>query len=146
LKKRYVINTNDVEGFSIPGDEDIYVSKLLIDKESVGSKRISMSYFMLKPGKKTEPGIHPCPFDEVYFIVKGKGIVYLGEDSEEYEISTDSVVFIPCGLKHGLKNTGDSNLELLGIFPYQFKNGVNGIYDERIKSWGKSFKFIKDDV
>ncbi len=140
MYKRYVIKTDDVEGFSIPGDEDIYVSKLLIDKESVGSKRTSMSYFMLKPGKSTEPGVHPCPFDEVYFIVKGKGIVYLGNDKEEYEVSANTTVFIPCGLKHGLKNTGKTNLELLGIFAQQFKKGANGIYDERKRIWGTSFK------
>lgn len=143
MKKRYIVKTDEVEGFSIPGDEGIYISKLLIDKESVGSKRIAMSYFILKPGQKSgNLGTHPCPFDEIYFIVKGKGIVYLGE--EEYEIDANTAVFIPCGLKHGLKNTGDTNLELLGIFAYQFKKGVNGIYDERKRLWGTSFKLIKN--
>jgi len=145
IKKRYIVKASEVKRFSIAGQEDIYVSRLLIDKESVGSERMVMSNCTLKPGKRIEPGIHPCPYDEAYYILKGKGILRMGDNNEQYEVCAGTVVFIPCELRHGLENTGTDDLEFLAIFPGQLKPGVNGIYDERKKKWGKSFRLIDEE-
>ena len=139
LKNIFIIKASEVRAFSLEGAEDIYESRLLIDKENVGIETISMSQFTLKPGKKNNPGIHPCPYDEIYYILKGNGILYVDNNEKQYKLYAGTVVFIPCGVKHYLENKGTENLELLGIFPYQLKPGVNKIYDERKKKWGKSF-------
>ena len=62
-KKRLVFNINEVAGFSPAHHEDDFISHMLVDQESVGAERLVMNYFVLKPGKNTDPGSHPKPFD-----------------------------------------------------------------------------------
>ena len=54
--KKLVFNTEDVVGYSSKGLEEIFVSKMLVDQESVGSERLVMNYFILRAGKGMDPG------------------------------------------------------------------------------------------
>jgi mannose-6-phosphate isomerase-like protein (cupin superfamily) len=137
--KEHVFNIKNVANFSPEGYEDAFVSRMLIDNESVGSEKLGMNYFALKPGKKTDQGSHPAPFDEVYYGLRGHGIVYLGESQNAYEIEPDSVVFIPHNTLHYVVNNSPVELEMITIMPGPLKEGVNSIYDERKKKWGRSF-------
>ena len=60
---KYVFNSNNVADFSPAGYEEAFVSRMLIDRDNVGSEKLVMNYFALKPGKKTDQGSHPAPFD-----------------------------------------------------------------------------------
>ncbi len=139
--EKNIINVFNVLGFSPNGEEkDGYQSRLLVDEESVGSKRLVMSHYTLRKGIKNVPAAHYCPYDEIYFILKGNAILYIGEPVEKYYLSPNTAVFIPCGTRHGLKNVGNEDFELLGIFAFPFREGANPIYDERKKQWGKTFR------
>lgn len=140
MSKRRIIKARDVVGFSLKGSEDIFESRLLIDKEIVGSNRIAASHFTLKVGKSIPAGKHACPYDELYYVLRGKAIVTL--DGKEFEIGPDTAVFIPCGTSHSLKNIGEKDFESVNISPLQYKPGINPIYDERKKKWGKTLKLI----
>ena len=52
--------------------------------------------------------------DEIFFIRQGTGLFTLGE--REYPVSTGSIIFIPKGIWHGLKNTGTE--EIATVFGY----------------------------
>jgi len=136
----HVFNIRKVADFSPEGYENAFVSKMLIDSESVGSEKLVMNYFALKPGKKTDQGSHPAPFDEVYYVLRGHAIVYLGESQDAFEIEPDTVVFIPHNTLHYLVNNGPDELEMITVMPGPMQEGVNSIYDERKKKWGSSFK------
>lgn len=142
MKKRYIIKAHDVVGFSTAGNEDVFESRLLIDKEITGSKKLAVTHFTLKPGKSIPPGKHPCPYDEVYYVLRGKAIINL--DGEESEIGPDTAIFIPCGTSHSLRNIGKDDYESVNISPLQYKPGVNPFYDERKKQWGKTLKLITE--
>jgi len=137
--KEHVFNIKNVANFSPEGYEDVFVSRMLIDSESVGSEKLVMNYFALKPGKKTDQGSHPAPFDEVYYVLRGRGIVYLGESQNAYEIEPDSVVFIPHNTLHYVVNNSPDELEMITIMPGPMEEGVNSVYDARKKKWGRSF-------
>ena len=142
MSRKLVFRTKDVAGFSPSGAEDSYVSKLLIDKESVGSTTLVMNHFALKPGKRTEPGHHPEPYDEVYYVLRGSGLLCLGDPPEVFELEPDTVAFIPGGTTHSLENTETEYLELITIMPHQLVEGVNPLYDERRRTWGTSFRLV----
>lgn len=143
MSHKLVFRTRDVAGFSPRGAEDSYVSKLLIDKESVGSTSLVVNYFALKPGKRTEPGgRHPDPYDEVYYVLRGRGLLRLGDPPEVFELEPDTVAFIPSGTAHSLDNTGTEDLELITVMPGQLVEGVNTVYDERRRTWGTSFRLV----
>ena len=144
MTKRRVIRVSNVAGFSPAGAEGKYVSRLLIDEESVGSKNLTMNHFTLSPGQSTYAGSHPPPYDEVYYILRGRGILTLSEpDEARYEMVRDAVAFIPGGTQHRIENTGEEPLEMLTIMPFLPRPDVNALYDERKKAWGTSFREAK---
>lgn len=140
-KKRLVFNVRDVAGFSPAGYEAAFVSHMLVDQESVGSERLVLNYFVLKPGKNTDPGSHPSPFDEIYYILRGQGILYLNGSRESHDLVPDTVCFIPAGTVHSVVNPGSIDLEMVTVMPGPIIEGVNSLYDERKERWGNSFKF-----
>ena len=139
-----VFNAMDVEGYTLSGHEDAFVSRLLVDREGVGSEALIVNHFTLMPGKKTGESPHPEPYDEVYYVLRGSGVVWLGEALEPHDVEPNTVVFIPGGTKHALENTADEDLEVLTIMPRQPVEGVNPIYDERRRAWGTTFRFARD--
>ena len=140
MGKRLAFDARKVVGFSPDGMEDTFVSRMLVDRESVGSETMVANHFTLKPGKTTDAGSHPAPYDELYYVLRGTGIVHLGDPPEATEIRPDSVAFIPNGTTHSLKNTGSEDLELLTVMPAQMVEGGNPLYDARLKAWSTSFK------
>ena len=142
MKRRLVFNANEVEGFSPSGSEGVFVSRMLVDQESVGSQKVVVNNFILKPGKSTEAGSHPAPFDEIYYVLRGSGIVFLGDEREPHEIQPNSYVFIPGGTLHYLVNNGNQDLEMITIMPGPLPEGVNTLYDMRKKTWGASFRLV----
>ena len=145
MSRKLVFNVQDVAGFTPCGSEDSFVSKLLIDNKGAGSNSLVVNHFTLRPGKRTgEAGSHPEPFDEVYYVLAGTGIVYLGDPAQEFQLSSGVVVFIPGGTLHRVVNTGTEDLELLTIMPGELPEGINPLYDERRRVWGKTFKLVSE--
>jgi mannose-6-phosphate isomerase-like protein (cupin superfamily) len=140
MEKGTVAKVSELEGFSLPGDEEKYISKNVVDKENCNSKKIQINHFTLKAGKSIEGGLHPCPYDEIYYILHGYAMLTLGED--KFKIGPDTAIYIPCDTFHKLDNTeGKTDLELLTIWHLPIREGANEIYDARKKEWGgTSFK------
>jgi mannose-6-phosphate isomerase-like protein (cupin superfamily) len=103
-----------------------------------------VNHFILKPGKQSQ-GSHPDPYDELYYVLQGRGILRLGDPPESFELERDTVAFIPAGTMHALNNVGDQDLELLTVMPHQLVEGANPTYDARIKAWGTSFRLADQE-
>lgn len=52
--------------------------------------------------------------DQIFLIAEGVGEAMVGE--ETHEIEEDSLVFVPAGTVHNLRNTGDGDMKLLTIY------------------------------
>ena len=145
MARRLVFNAREVVGFSPPGDENHYVSRLLIDRHSVGSNQLVVNHFTLKPGVRMAGGSHPDPYDEFYYVLRGRGRIHLGEPVQTFEVEPDSVVFIPAGTYHSLENTGTADMEIITAMPEQPEEGANLTYDARLRAWGTSFKLVRKE-
>jgi quercetin dioxygenase-like cupin family protein len=143
VNNRYVFNVMDVAGFSPKGAEDAYVSRMLVDRESVGSNSLTVNHFTLKAGKRTEAGSHPTPFDEFYYVLSGTGWVELGSPPEVFPVRPGTIAFIPRGTDHALRCDERADLELITVMPEQPVPGANSVYDERLKTWGTSFRMVE---
>ena len=136
-----VIRVSDVEPFSPRDTQDIFYSRMLIDNQSAGSEHLVVNEFTLKCGKSSYKGSHPMPYDEVYYVLKGKGFLVLEDDEErKYEIEPGIIAFIPCGVQHHLINSDDEDMVLLTIMHKIPVKGVNSLYDSRIEEWNTSFR------
>ena len=51
--------------------------------------------------------------EEIYFIIKGKGIINI--DNKEKEVEKDDLIVIPKNKFHSIKKIGQDSLELIAI-------------------------------
>ena len=145
MPAQLVFHAQDVQPFSPAGAEAAYESRLLIDPTGVGSTHLLVNHFTLKPGHSTDPGAHPAPYDEIYYVLRGQGRVSLGNPAVDTDLTPDMVVFIPGGTRHALHNPGPADLEIITMMPHAIRPGINGLYDERLRVWGTGFR-LKDEA
>jgi len=83
--------------------------KVMFNPETAGTRymRFSVGYF--SPGQGLNMHIHP-ESEEVYYVVEGRGTVYVGEERRKMEVNKDTAVYIPPGTIHGIRNTGSEEL------------------------------------
>ena len=139
-----VIRTDDIEPFTHPGDP-AYHSQHVLGAETTGRHDLLLNQGTVDARGELGGGNHPDN-DEIYFVVRGQTLVDLGGDpvsgegSSTYRLVPGSVVFIPAGVFHRLRNDTDETLVILTIWPQPAKAGANGIHDERLEPWGTGFR------
>jgi len=143
-KKEKVVKVSEIMGFSPAESGGDYVSRLLIESEGVGSSKLMLVHATLKPSKS--PGhaaVHPAPYDEAYYILRGYGRLEFGEGEEVYDVGPNTAIFIPGDTPHKITNTGTEDLEFLTIWPIMpAEEGINGVFDGRKQEWGTSFRKV----
>jgi len=136
MKKGKVINPSEVKAYVC---DHTYSSKMLMDDLVAGEKAINVNEGTLTAGCSTAGGVHEKA--EIYIVMKGEATLHLGD--ELYDIKPGSIGFIPGGVFHSLDNKSKTDeFVLLTLWP---DANDNGLYHERIKAWGKSFKTINEE-
>ncbi len=83
------------------------VSYLLLSKGQFGSTNLAITW--VEGGPDSEQPLHDHPRNEqVYVIVRGRGVMKAGE--EEQEVRAGTMVLIPPSTSHAIRNTGDEPL------------------------------------
>ncbi len=135
MAKGTIVKTFDVKNFKTG---DAYSSRMLLDNTNSQSEKMQVNYGTLAAGANLLPAGKHDDYDEIYIITKGKCRLEL--DGQWHDVAAGDVIFIPRGVKHGLDNTGETQpVELYAILPFTPKPGQSGVYDSRIKAWGKSY-------
>ncbi|WP_084351004.1 cupin domain-containing protein [Millisia brevis] len=70
-------------------------------------------------------GLHSHEAAEVYHVLTGTGSVHLA--GAEQPVRAGSMVFIPSGCTHGIRNTGESDLEFFYVY------AADSMEDERTR-------------
>lgn len=83
------------------------VSYLLLAPGQFGSDRMAITMVHCEPGSEQPMHSHPDA-DQVYVIVAGRGLMRVDQDAEAVEPGT--LVFIPRGSEHAIRNTGTERL------------------------------------
>ena len=107
-------------------DQGKFRWKYIADSTQMKSHGLSCGVLFLPPGE--ELSLHHHSPQEIYIIRRGEGLLISSLITKK--VFKDSFVYIPKNFEHGLKNTGEEELELLWIFPtdcweeveYIFKN------------------------
>jgi len=94
----------------ISGDKVILREMLHRDKGDF-SIRYSLAHAKLPTGKTSTP--HRLKTSEVYYILKGKGIMSINKESRE--VRAGDTIYIPPHALQYIKNTGKTALEFLCI-------------------------------
>jgi len=83
------------------------VSYLLLTKGQFGSGNLSITWVEGVPGSEQPVHAHP-ENEQVYVIVRGRGVMKVGDEGQE--VGPGTLVFIPPATGHAIHNTGDEPL------------------------------------
>lgn len=80
--------------------------QVFVDRQISGSNNLAAGLVMLPP-KQNQPqsSRHPLT-EEVYYIVKGRGLIELGEDT--IAVEEGAVIYVPRDTDHRMLNTGET--------------------------------------
>lgn len=92
------------------------VAKMVMDSSFLESM-LFFAHALLPPGNRLEE--HIDPYEEIYFILKGCGLMRVGRD--ERDVKEGDAIWIPAGDIHSLKNTGNENTAIIVIAAYPIR-------------------------
>jgi quercetin dioxygenase-like cupin family protein len=67
------------------------------------------AHAVLKSGREIEA--HVDPYEEVYYLLSGRGVMTVGE--ERQEVAAGDAIWLPYGVPHSLLNDGDEDCVIL---------------------------------
>lgn len=144
MAKGRVVKIENVMPFSPPEFRGEYVSRMLIDVFNSGSERLQVNHGLVNAGCGTPGAIHEPPHDEIYVVLSGQAVLHM--DGCDYDIAKGSVVFIPGGTFHSLRNkSGTEGFEIITVWPGQPEPGANEVYDMRKQAWGTTYREIGEE-
>jgi mannose-6-phosphate isomerase-like protein (cupin superfamily) len=94
----------------IAGDQTLLRELLHPDKANL-EIHYSLAHAKVKPGKSSLP--HRLKTSEVYYILKGEGIMHV--DDESAHVHAGQAIYIPPNSIQHIQNTGASDLDFLCI-------------------------------
>ena len=94
-------------------DQGKFRWKYMADSTQIQSHGLSCGVLVLPPGESLP--LHYHSPQEIYIIRRGEGLLLSSLNTTK--VCKDSFVYIPQNFEHGLKNTGEEDLELIWIFP-----------------------------
>jgi mannose-6-phosphate isomerase-like protein (cupin superfamily) len=78
---------------------------------AVGCASVTQFIGFVPPGRAPD---HFHRYDEVLYVLAGEGVLHIGEEPAPF--GRGSCVHLPARLVHSLENSGDEELQLLGVF------------------------------
>jgi mannose-6-phosphate isomerase-like protein (cupin superfamily) len=91
------------------GDLKILTSWMLISPNNSASQNLSLQISEIPVG--SEQPIHNHEPEQCYYIIKGKGLMFIENESQEVKVG--DAILIPSNFKHGIKNLGSEILEYI---------------------------------
>lgn len=80
-------------------------------KEIYNTDSAQVIHMLLKPGQSLKK--HTTPVDVFFYILEGKGVVEIGDESQEVE--KDTIVDSPKDIPHLLRNNGNEPFRFLVV-------------------------------
>ena len=105
-----VLHASEGQHIPLAGDRALTIK---VDSLATPSARMSIITEDLPPGAEIRVHLHERE-DELIVIRAGQGIATLGD--REIPVTIGATVYVPKGVWHGLRNTGDSTLGMSAVY------------------------------
>ncbi|MDB5042841.1 MAG: Cupin 2 conserved barrel domain protein [Candidatus Eremiobacteraeota bacterium] len=106
-----LVRIEEVPWIEAPGHHGA-LSKLLVNPDNCGTKYYDFRISSYEPKGHVEVHTH-TEAEHVYYILSGKGLMTLGDETVVVEPHT--AIFIAPGVKHAIDNTGIENLVFIVV-------------------------------
>lgn len=100
-----ILKLDEVEAKTVLGGP----IKIMFTSETADTKHMIFAVGYFAPGEGLKAHLHP-ESEEVYYVIRGSGTVYEGEERKPIKVKTDTALYIPPKTIHGVENTGSERL------------------------------------
>lgn len=80
-------------------------------RKMFSNEKVELIHLNLNPNEEVPP--HTNPFDVIFYILEGEGIVKV--DGETFQVKSNFTLFVEKDKQRGMANTGRKNLRVLVI-------------------------------
>lgn len=110
MKEAKVISLDDIEGYHL-GDKKTDTLRTIKNVLHSNNMRVHQGIFPAKQASSK----HSHPYsEEMCYIIRGQGEVTIGEETRQ--LGSNIVVFIPPGIPHIYRNTGEKEMILIAVY------------------------------
>ena len=96
--------------------KELALRRILVDEQMGGAKHLTFGYARFDSQTSYhKKHVHPNA-EEVFYILTGKGIGGVGEDSQQREMVEGDTVWVPKGAVHWFYNPFDEPCEMLFVY------------------------------
>ena len=117
-----VKHANDVPAQVVRNGDRTTIQVLISAREG---PNFAMRHFIMQPGGGMPN--HTNTVEHEQYVLRGQATIGIGE--EQFKVRAGSVVYIPAGVPHWYRNTGEEDFEFLCMIPN--KTDVVKIIDEK---------------
>ena len=107
---RNIVHESEIEELEKPGR----FMKWMITPEDSGARHLSSVLIRVPPGESVKPAHSHPNGEEMIYIIKGEGRVYI--DGMVDEVCSGTAVLFPQGSIHMLKNDGNEGMKVICFF------------------------------
>jgi len=124
--RAHIAHERDLE---VEGWGEIVTWRTLVSGDRTPTAGLTAGTADIEPGATVDGALHHHAPHELYYFLAGRGQVHI--DGEDHAVEAGSVVFVPGGTPHFVRNTGDEVLRLLYAFPVDSFTEVEYVFPER---------------
>jgi quercetin dioxygenase-like cupin family protein len=109
------VDTDTLELMEVWLDSDPQHKRLRVTfpiNKWAGSRDSAVVYFEIEPGNRLAP--HTDSAEEILYLISGQAEAQVGD--ERGRLAAGDLAVIPAMVPHGLVNTGDETLKVVGFF------------------------------
>ena len=126
MDPQIVFETKNLKRYKFP----THINDLVIDRTQASYSEVFM--VEVEPGKSVHHHKHDDT-EQVFYIIKGAGILLCGEEKKELLIKPGDVIRIPVSFYHSIRNDHDTNLMYLSVDCFGSGSPDEASWDEHVR-------------
>ena len=139
MYSQIVFDTRNIKRYRFP----THINDLLIDRTQASHSEVFI--VEVEPGKSVHHHKHDDT-EQIFYIIKGAGILMAGEEKKEARIKPGDVIRIPVSMYHSIRNDCETTLSYLSIDCFGAGKPEEGSWDEHVKVMCKTNGWDYDEV
>ncbi len=126
MNSQIVFETKNLKRYKFP----THINDLVIDRTQASFSEVFM--VEVEPGKSVHHHKHDDT-EQIFYMIKGSGVLLIGEEKKEFHIKPGDVVRIPVSYYHSIRNDYETTLRYLSIDCFGSKLPDENSWDDHVK-------------
>ena len=126
MNTQIIFDTRNIKRYKFP----THINDLIIDRTQASHSEVFM--VEVEPGKSVHHHKHDDT-EQIFYIIKGAGILLIGEEKKESHIKPGDIIRIPVSFYHSIRNDYETTLTYLSVDCFGSGSPDEESWDDHVK-------------